>query len=66
MSEEAEENELTGEQQRLMAGIARRRFGVATLSSRNRDELDFYSVAVWSIRDALREAYEAGRDSARP
>jgi hypothetical protein len=63
MTEEAKGLELTEEQERSVASIARRRFGVATLATRNRDELDFYGVAVWSIRDALHEAYEAGRAS---
>lgn len=65
MNEEAEGRELTEEQERVMAGIARRRFGVGTLETRGSDALDFHSVAVWSISDALREAYEAGRASAR-
>ena len=34
---------------------------VGTLETRNRDRLDFHDVAVWSIRAALEEAFEAGR-----
>ena len=37
---------------------------VETLETRNRDRLDFHDVAVWSIRAALEEAFEAGRRAA--
>jgi len=32
-----------------------------TLETRNSDSLDFHDVAVWAIKDALQEAYEAGK-----
>ena len=41
--------------------IAQRQFRVETLETRNWDRLDFHDVAVWSIRAALEEAFEAGR-----
>ena len=41
--------------------IARRQFRIETLETRNRDRLDFHDVAVWAIRAALEEAFEAGR-----
>jgi len=41
--------------------ITRRQFHLETLETRNRDRLDFHDVAVWAIRAALEEAYEAGR-----
>ncbi|MFB2533076.1 hypothetical protein ACEYYA_12980 [Paracoccus sp. p3-h83] len=41
--------------------IARRQFHLETLETRNRDRLDFHDVAVWAIRAALEEAFEAGR-----
>ena len=41
--------------------IARRQFRIETLETRNRDALDFHDVAVWAIRAALEEAFEAGR-----
>jgi hypothetical protein len=47
--------------------IAKRQFFIETLETRSRDSrdsLDFHDVAVWSIRAALEEAYEAGRASA--
>ncbi|WP_323037702.1 DUF6900 domain-containing protein [Pararhodobacter sp.] len=45
----------------LIFDIAQRRFFIETLETRNRDRLDFHNVAVWAIRHALEEAYEAGR-----
>jgi hypothetical protein len=48
----------------LILDIARRRFFLETLETRNRDRLDFHDVAVWAIRDALEEAFEAGRRAA--
>ena len=45
----------------LMLDIAKRHFYVETLDTRNSDGLDFHDVAVWSIRAALEEAFEAGR-----
>jgi hypothetical protein len=41
--------------------IAQRQFRIATLETRNWDRLDFHDVAVWAIRAALEEAFEAGR-----
>jgi hypothetical protein len=34
-----------------------------TLESRNSDRLDFHDLSVWSIEEALREAYIAGQQS---
>ena len=48
----------------LIFDIAQRRFFIETLETRNRDRLDFHDVAVWAIRDALEEVFEAGRRSA--
>ena len=48
----------------LIFDIAQRRFFIETLETRNRDRLDFHDVAVWAIRGALEEAFEAGRRSA--
>jgi hypothetical protein len=45
----------------LIFEIAQRHFFIETLETRNRDRLDFHDVAVWAIRDALEEAFEAGR-----
>ena len=48
----------------LILDIAQRRFFIETLETRNRDRLDFHDVAVWAIRDAPEEAFEAGRRAA--
>jgi hypothetical protein len=45
----------------LILEIAQRRFFLETLETRNSDSLDFHDVAVWAIRAALEEAFEAGR-----
>ena len=45
----------------LILDIATRHFFIETLEIRNRDRLDFHDVAVWAIRAALEEAFEAGR-----
>ncbi len=49
----------------ILAEIARVHLDIDTLERRNRDRLDFHEVAVWTIREALEAAYEAGRRSAR-
>ena len=48
----------------LILDIATRHFFIETLETRNRDRLDFHDVAVWAIRAALEEAFEAGRRAA--
>ena len=40
--------------------IAKEYFHVETLDTRRSDRLDFYDVAVWSIKSALTAAYMAG------
>jgi hypothetical protein len=45
----------------LILEIATRHFFVETLETRNGDRLDFHDVAVWAMRAALEDAYEAGR-----
>ena len=42
------------------------RLGFPTLETRSSDGLDFREVAVWMLRDALNDAYEAGRHAAPP
>ncbi|KAA0215781.1 MAG: hypothetical protein DYG94_06450 [Leptolyngbya sp. PLA3] len=46
--------------------IAREALGLETLETRRMDSLDFHDLAVWTIKDALERAYEAGRKSAPP
>ena len=46
----------------LLLAIAQKHIpGIETLEERKSDDLDFYDVAVWSLHDALKDAYEAGR-----
>ena len=46
----------------LLLEIASRHFHtIETLETRNSDRLDFHDVAVWAIRAALEDAFEAGR-----
>ena len=50
----------------LLLEIARKHFpNIETLETRNSDGLDFHDVAVWAIRAALEEAFEAGRRAGR-
>ena len=46
--------------------IAREAIGLETLETRKSDGLDFHDLAVWTIKDALERAYEAGRQAAPP
>ena len=41
--------------------IAARILNLDTLETRNSDDLDFSDLAVWTIRDALEAAYDAGK-----
>jgi len=43
--------------------IAKDILNIDTLETRNGDSLDFHEVAVWSIKEALEEAYRAGQDT---
>ncbi|MDR7335844.1 DUF6900 domain-containing protein [Roseateles asaccharophilus] len=43
-----------------VALIARKQLGFLVLHARNSDRLDFRDCSVWSVRDALIEAYEEG------
>ena len=45
----------------LLQRIAAEHLFVETLETRNSDRLDFYDVSVWGIRQALIDAFEAGR-----
>jgi hypothetical protein len=46
--------------------IARDVLDLETLETRKMDSLDFHDLAVWSIKDALERAYEAGHKAAPP
>ena len=45
----------------LLQRIAAEHLFVETLETRNSDRLDFYDVSVWAIRQALIDAFKAGR-----
>lgn len=51
---------------KLLAGIARTHFpalserGFVKLEPKNSDSLDFVDASVWSIKEALEEAYNCG------
>lgn len=49
----------------VIATIARTHLDLETLESRHLDSLDFKEQACWSIRDALRAAFEAGKQASR-
>ena len=57
--------DLTAQRDALILGIARRQFHIETLETGNRDRLDFHDVAVWALRTALEDAFEAGRRAGR-
>jgi len=44
----------------LLTEIAKKHLSLETLETRNSDNLDFHGVAIWSLKEALQEAYEAG------
>lgn len=46
---------------KVLEEIARIHLRLETLETRGRDSLDFSDQAVWSLRDALASAFEAGR-----
>ena len=48
----------------ILAHIAKIHLDLETLETRRMDGLDFKEQACWCIRDALRAAYEAGRQAA--
>ena len=52
----------TAPSEALLLEVAAKHFhSIETLETRNSDRLDFHDVAVWAIRAALEDAYEAGR-----
>lgn len=41
--------------------IARKTLGLETLETRKSDSLDFHDLAVWAVRSALEQAFQAGK-----
>ena len=48
----------------LLSAIAREHLGIATLTPRRSDRLDFHEVSVWGVKHALSHAYQAGVNAA--
>lgn len=46
----------------LLEQIAFDHLSVSTLRTRGGDNLDFYDISVWCLREALVEAFNAGTD----
>jgi hypothetical protein len=44
----------------LLKQLAKKYFDIDNLATQKSDRLDFHEVAVWSIEDALSEAFAAG------
>lgn len=44
----------------ILTVIAREHLDIETLETRRSDSLDFHDVAVWSVKEALLAAYQAG------
>lgn len=49
--------------EQVVEDIAKRHLLVETLETRNNDSDDFYDVAVWCLKAALLEAYQAGQNA---
>ena len=45
--------------------IAKAKLQIPTLVERRSDSLDFHELGVWQIKQALRAAYEAGRNESK-
>lgn len=46
-----------------LEAIAKQYLRVDTLETRNSDNLDFYDISVWGLKEALEAAYKAGQES---
>jgi hypothetical protein len=49
---------------KIIEEIASKHLGIQTLETRKSDSLDFHDCAVWSIKNALEAAYQAGLNKA--
>ncbi|CQR25012.1 hypothetical protein BN1356_01355 [Streptococcus varani] len=49
----------------IFTRVAQEELQVETLEQRWSDNLDFYDIPVWGIKNALERAYEAGRNSVK-
>ena len=48
-------------QRTILTDIAQQTLHIDTLETQNSDELDFHEVGVWQIKQALLQAYRAGK-----
>lgn len=51
--------------EQLLQKIAEECLRLETLETRNTDSLDFHECSVWSIKEALEMAYQAGLEAAK-
>ena len=51
--------------EQLLTQIAQNKLGIETLETLGSDSIDFHDTAVWCIKDALKAAFEAGRQNAQ-
>ena len=51
--------------EQLLQKIAEECLRLETLETRNADNLDFHDCSVWSIKEALEMAYQAGLEAAK-
>ena len=49
------------DKEQIVEQIAKKHLRIDTLEERKLDVLDFYEVSVWSLKDALLAAFEAGK-----
>jgi hypothetical protein len=47
---------------KVILQIAKKHFDLKDLKTRKSDSADFHDVAVWSIKQALEDAFEAGKN----
>ncbi len=52
------------QQRKLLTRIATKHLAIPTLAARKADALDFHTVSVWAVEDALTAAFEAGQSFA--
>lgn len=48
--------------EQVIKDIATKHLSMITLEGRGADDLDFHLLSVWSIKNALQAAFNAGRD----
>jgi hypothetical protein len=51
--------------EKVVAEIAKNILHIDTLEEQKRDHLDFHELSVWTIKQALAAAYQAGRNAAK-